>query len=366
MHKFCPNCGYKNNPYARYCEGCQHNLSNVTARSQKPRTAKNYNTTSIYKEVTPASSSPKSLRNKPAPSSDLGLFMILFFIGLVLSFCTAIIEDQGSATTCIVLGLLALFIGWLGIRKEQKVKSRNGNNGCDSNKKGFSATIKNHPFSFLIILFIICAIPAGIIFSTLSNKAQEKEDALLQSYIDLLHSGKYDEAKNGFLYMQEEYNNSSSYALHNYANLHELWNSSDLNDKMSVIWKIDSIKDSYSGTLADEVLSFKAEVLSQESSIERQYEAEQLALEKESIASGKPYVGMDSKYINQTILGPYDKTGYNEKREFDSKTGKHKDHQCTLYYWMDGSSCIFIARVQNDIGEVIDVEDHPKGSYFGN
>ena len=82
------------------------------------------------------------------------------------------------------------------------------------------------------------------------------------------------------------------------------------------------------------------------------------------IAAGVPYVGMDSKYIDMTSLGVHSKTGTNYKKV--QQNGYTTRHACTLYYWIDGSSCLFIARVQDDIHEVIHVEERPSGSFFGN
>ena len=74
----------------------------------------------------------------------------------------------------------------------------------------------------------------------------------------------------------------------------------------------------------------------------------------------KPYVGMDVSKIDKTEMGPHAKEAYNYKND---KNGKHR---CTLYYWMEGSRCTMIVRVQDDIGKVILVEENPAGSYFGN
>ena len=74
----------------------------------------------------------------------------------------------------------------------------------------------------------------------------------------------------------------------------------------------------------------------------------------------KPYVGMDVSKIDKTEMGPHAKEAYNYKND---KKGKHR---CTLYYWMEGSRCTMIVRVQDDTGKVILVEENPAGSYFGN
>lgn len=76
----------------------------------------------------------------------------------------------------------------------------------------------------------------------------------------------------------------------------------------------------------------------------------------------EPYVGMDASLIDKTGLGMYTKTGHNTQKYANDP----KRHDCTLYYWMEDGRCIFLARVQDDIGKVILVEESPAGSYFGN
>lgn len=216
----------------------------------------------------------------------------------------------------------------------------------------------------VIIYIVALAVLIGglLLFANFMTKKANQE--LLEETIATLHSGEYELAEDGFhkLLSIPYPDSKTANTLYDYTCALQAWNNDDIYTKL---WAYDYIEYcrlgvNYEGVLSEEILTFVDEVKSAVPSLEAQRQKE---LEEE-IANGKPYVGMDAKYISRTCLGPYDKTGYNYKNEF--KDGRNIEHRCTLYYWMDGRSCIFIARVQDDIGEVINVEDHPKGSYFGN
>ena len=94
-------------------------------------------------------------------------------------------------------------------------------------------------------------------------------------------------------------------------------------------------------------------------------EYDRIPKREKPISKRLPYIGMSGDDIDSTKLGKHTKTGKN-KRYFVDDYGTHRVHDCTLYYWMEGSSCIFLARVDDDTNEVINVDDQPAGSYFGN
>jgi len=88
---------------------------------------------------------------------------------------------------------------------------------------------------------------------------------------------------------------------------------------------------------------------------------------EEEMADKLPYVGMSGDDIDKTSLGVHDKIGHNEQiTPKNDGSGYSNVHECTLYYWYEGTHCKFLARVDDVTNEVIHVEEYPAGAIFGN
>ena len=205
-----------------------------------------------------------------------------------------------------------------------------------------------------------------VVLAIVAANHRERE-LLLQESIDAFKTGDFEKAQNGFEILQDKMDDPDLETIYSFVVTMQLWQSEDTDKKLEAVDQARGVNTYYDGLLAEDIHLLANSIVEEGAKLYSQLEAERLQQEEallQRISNGKPYVGMDVKYINKTSLGNYDKTGTNERKE--SINGRTITHKCTLYYWMDGSSCIFIARVQNDIGEVIYVDDHPAGSYFGN
>ncbi len=212
-------------------------------------------------------------------------------------------------------------------------------------------------FLIILLVFSLCV---GAVAALIGYRNHMKQEALLQASIAAFENGDLETASSSFKTLMEETDDPDMETVYRFIYTLQLWQSEDTNKKLQAFDRIQYTDTAYDGILADAIRSH-ADVISREGAklkaeVDAQREEELLR----RITEGKPYVGMDSKYISMTSLGAYDKTDYNKK-----KIG-NKDHRCTLYYWMEGSRCIFIARVQDDIHEVINIDANPTGSYFGN
>lgn len=208
-----------------------------------------------------------------------------------------------------------------------------------------------------VIAVLLCAATvAGLI--ALKNK--KERELLLQESIAAFEAGNYQKAEEGFKILMDETDDPDFLTLHSFSITMQLWQSEDIYDKLKAFDRTKYVKSYHSGLLADDIHALNNVILEEGAQLQAEIDAKEKEELLQRIKNGKPYVGMDAKYITMTSLGYYDDTGYNTK-----KIG-NKDHRCTLYYWMEGKRCIFIARVQDDIGEVINIEENPSGSYFGN
>jgi len=212
---------------------------------------------------------------------------------------------------------------------------------------------------FLIVLLVL-SLCVGAVAALVGYRNRAAQEALLQSSIAAFENGDLDTASSGFKTLMEETDDPDMETVYRFIYTLQLWQSENTNEKLQAFDRIQYVDTAYDGVLAEAIRSH-ANVISQEGAkLKAEVDAQREEEFLRRITEGKPYVGMDSKYIDMTSLGRHDKTDYNTK-----KIG-NKDHRCTLYYWMEGKRCIFIARVQDDIHEVINIDANPTGSYFGN
>lgn len=212
-------------------------------------------------------------------------------------------------------------------------------------------------FILATIAILICVVTVVGIISIKNKKEREQ---LLQESISAFEAGDYEKASDGFYALAKEANDPDLYTVAKFASTMKKWQAEYSSTKLSAYEDAQKVNSNYSGLLADDIHILRNIILEEGAKLQAEIEAEQQEALLQRIKNGKPFVGMDSKYISMTSLGHYDKTDYNYK-----KVG-NKDQRCTLYYWMEGKRCIFIARVQDNIGEVINIDENPTGSYFGN
>lgn len=208
-----------------------------------------------------------------------------------------------------------------------------------------------------VIAVLLCA---ATIVGMIALKNKKERDLLLQESISAFKAGDYQKAENGFKILKDKTDDPDFRTIYGFARTMQLWESEDIYDKLKAFEQTQYVNSNYNGLLADDIHMLNSVILEEGAILKAEADARAQEELLQRIKNGKPYVGMDVKYITMTSLGYYDDTGYNTK-----KIG-NKDHRCTLYYWMDGNRCIFIARVQDDIGEVISISENPSGSYFGN
>lgn len=75
----------------------------------------------------------------------------------------------------------------------------------------------------------------------------------------------------------------------------------------------------------------------------------------------EPFVGMDVKYIDYTILGPHDEIGHNSDFADATKSAPAKRTYYTLYRWKEGHTYTFSAKVKDTTGEVVWAKAYPFG-----
>lgn len=211
----------------------------------------------------------------------------------------------------------------------------------------------------LVVLSAI-AICAAIVAALVAFKNHQKQEQLLQESIAAFEAGDFQKARDGFKTLKQEMDDPDLDIVYRFLGTMQLWQSEDVDDKLEAFERAQYENISYDGLLAEDIHRLTDIILEEGAKLKAEVDAQRKEELLQRIKEGKPYVGMDAQYIDMTSLGRHDDTNYNMK-----KIG-NKDHRCTLYYWMDGSRCIFIARVQDDIGEVIDISENPSGSYFGN
>ena len=160
-----------------------------------------------------------------------------------------------------------------------------------------------------------------------------------QSGMKYLEQGKYEQAEKIFSDNLDYKNSEKLYYFSRYLQAK--------NDSDGGYYYIDNIPESYRGEFSDWIKEERGKVEKKHQERLAEQAKKEKELEKEMRAEVKnmlPYIGMDTKYIRDTLCGQYDKV------TDDDDYRKGKDSSIRTYYWYsdDGKELVLIVVARYD------------------